>query len=129
MHILIAEDDNTSRVLLESFLSKYGNCDIASNGREAVEAVARARRRRRGYDLIVMDLRMPVMGGLEAIQEIRKAEAAEGMMRPMKIIVVTGQSDMKSITDALLGKCNAYLMKPIDTRVLASELLELGLAG
>jgi two-component system chemotaxis response regulator CheY len=127
MRCLVAEDDATSRVLLQRFLSKYGECDIAVDGREAVKTVSAARKAKRSYDLVCMDLHMPVMNGQEAIREIREQEAAAGILRPAKIIVTTAQTDMGSITLALLGKCNAYLMKPIDTGKLNSELQAIGL--
>jgi two-component system chemotaxis response regulator CheY len=127
MRCLVAEDDATSRVLLQRFLSKYGECDIAVDGKEAVQSVKAARQAKRSYDLVCMDLHMPVMNGQDAIREIREQEAAAGILRPAKIIVTTAQTDMGSITLALLGKCNAYLMKPIDTRKLSSELQAVGL--
>jgi CheY-like chemotaxis protein len=74
-----------------------------------------------------MDLGMPVMDGQEALREIRKLDDAAGVLNQIKIIVTTGQTDMTSITNALIGRCNAYLMKPIDTGKLRSELLELEL--
>jgi two-component system chemotaxis response regulator CheY len=127
MRCLVAEDDATSRVLLQKFLSKYGDCDIAVDGKEAVQTVKAARQAKRSYDLVCMDLHMPVMNGQDAIREIREQESAAGVLRPTKIIVTTAQTDMGSITSALLGKCNAYLMKPIDTGKLSSELREIGL--
>jgi len=127
MKCLIAEDDATSQVLLLGVLSQFGECDIAVDGKEAVEAVNKARQNRRSYDLVCMDLHMPVMDGQEAIREIRKQEAEAGVLKTVKIVVTTALSDMDSITNALLGKCNAYLMKPIDARKLLSELQELGL--
>lgn len=127
MKSLVAEDDLTSRTLLRHFLSQFGECDVVEDGRQAVDAVHNARVERKSYDLVCMDLRMPVMNGHEAIREIRKQEAAAGALRTARIIVTTAHSDMESITQALLGKCNSYLVKPIDTRKLHSELLELGL--
>ena len=109
MKCLIAEDDITSRVLLQQFLSRYGSCDVVGDGRAAVEAVSKARASRSSYDLICMDLRMPGMGGQDAIREIRKEERACGLLRSAKIVVTTSLTDMKSITNALLGKCNAYI--------------------
>ena len=127
MRCLVAEDDVTSRIVLQKFLSKYGECDIVVNGMEAVQAVKKARMERRSYDLVCMDLHMPVMDGQEAIGEIRTQEAEAETLRKMKIIVTTALSDMSSITNALLGKCNAYMMKPIDIAKLQVELRNLGL--
>ena len=127
MKSLVAEDDATNRKLLQTFLSRYGGCDIALDGKEAVDAVRIARQDHRSYDLICMDLRMPEMDGQVAIREIRKQEAAAGVARPVKIIVTTVHAEMEDITGALLGRCNAYLVKPIETAKLKKELKGLGL--
>jgi two-component system chemotaxis response regulator CheY len=127
MRSLVAEDDATNRKLLKTFLSRYGSCDIATDGNEAVNAVCLARQNHQSYDLICMDLRMPVMDGQEAIREIRKQEVAAGVEKLAKIIVTTIHTDTDSIAGALLGRCNAYLVKPIDTAKLKTELKALGL--
>jgi two-component system chemotaxis response regulator CheY len=127
MKCLVAEDDATCRALLHKILSKYGECDIVVDGREAVQAVKNARHKNRSYDLVCMDLRMPVMDGQEAIRQIRAEEAGAGALHTAKVIITTSLTDMGSITHALVGKCNAYLMKPIDTGKLLAELRELGL--
>jgi CheY-like chemotaxis protein len=74
-----------------------------------------------------MDLRMPEMDGQEAIREIRKQEAATGVLRAAKIVVTTIHTDMESITEALQGRCDGYLVKPFDTAKLKRELKALGL--
>jgi len=124
---LVAEDDATSRKLLCTFLARYGSCDIAVDGLEAINAVHTARQGHQAYDLVCMDLSMPGTDGQEAIREIRKQEAAAGAQRPAKIIVTTIHTDMKDITTALLGRCNSYMVKPIDTAKLKKELKTLGL--
>jgi two-component system chemotaxis response regulator CheY len=125
---LVAEDDLTSRTLLQSFLARYGECDIAVDGQQAVEAVKAARDKNAPYDLVCMDLRMPVMDGQQALREIRRQEATSRSVQTVKIIVTTAHSDMESITSALLGRCDSYLVKPIDTAKLLTELKTLGLA-
>ena len=127
MKSLVAEDDVTSRLILQKVLSKYGQCDVAADGRQAVEAVRDALQKNQSYDLVCMDLGMPVMDGQAALREIHKLDAAARVLNPTKIIVTTGQTDMASITNALIGRCNGYLMKPIDIAKLCSELQELGL--
>jgi two-component system chemotaxis response regulator CheY len=127
MKSLVAEDDVTSRLILRKLLSQYGQCDVAIDGRQAVEAVKDALKKNRSYDLVCMDLGMPVMGGQEALREIHKLDAAAGVLNPTKVIVTTGHTDMASIANALGGGCSAYLMKPIDTGKLRKELQEMGL--
>jgi len=127
MKSLVAEDDATNRKLLKVFLSRYGECDVALDGREAVDAVRLACQNHQNYDLICMDLRMPKMDGHEAIREIRKHETSAGIANPSKIVVTTVHTDVESITGALLGRCDSYLVKPIDTGKLRMELKNLGL--
>jgi two-component system chemotaxis response regulator CheY len=124
---LVAEDDATSRKLLQTFLSRYGGCDIALDGKEAVNAVRLACQNHQSYDLVCMDLRMPEMDGLEAIREIRKQEAIDGVLKIAKIIVTTIHTYMEDITGALLSRCNAYLVKPIEIAKLKKELKTLEL--
>jgi two-component system chemotaxis response regulator CheY len=127
MKSLVAEDDATNRKLLQTFLSRYGECDIAIDGKEAVIAVERARENHQGYDLVCMDLRMPHLDGQEAIREIRKQEAASGASKIAKIIVTTIHTGTEDITAAILGRCDAYVVKPIETAKLKKELKALGL--
>ena len=127
MKSLVAEDDVTNRKLLHVFLSRYGHCDIAVNGAEAVSAFRHACQNNQSYDLVCMDLRMPQMDGQEAIRALREEEGSAGTSKSAKIIMTTWHTDTESIEGALLGGCNAYLVKPIDTAKLQKELKAFGL--
>jgi two-component system chemotaxis response regulator CheY len=113
---LIVEDDFTSRLVLQTFLSRYGECHIAVNGREAVEAFRSALQSGQRYDLICMDIMMPEMDGKEAIKQIRAEEEAGGTLSTVgvKIIMTTAVQDMKEVMRCFKELCDAYLMKPID---------------
>jgi CheY-like chemotaxis protein len=67
------------------------------------------------------------MDGQDAIREIRKQEVTVCAERPARIIVTTIHTDMEDITTALLGRCNAYMVKPIDIAKPKKELKDFGL--
>ncbi len=123
MHTLIVEDDFTSRLLLQSLLSKYGECHIAVNGNEALAAFRAAQESGQKYDLICMDIMMPEMDGQTAVREIRALEAAGGTLSThgVKIIMTTALDDAKNVVQSFKS-CDAYLFKPIDTGKLLAHL-------
>jgi two-component system chemotaxis response regulator CheY len=129
MRTLIVEDDFTSRLLLQSLLSKHGECHIAVNGREAVAAFRAAQESGQAYDLICMDIMMPEMDGQTAVREIRSVEEAEGTLstRGVKIIMVTALDDVKSVVESFKALCDAYLFKPIDSGKLLGHIRDLHL--
>jgi CheY-like chemotaxis protein len=82
MKTLIVEDDFTSRLFLQTVLSRYGECHIAVNGKEAVEAHRTAGEDGKRYDLICMDIMMPEIDGREAVKQVRALEEARGIFKP-----------------------------------------------
>jgi two-component system chemotaxis response regulator CheY len=129
MHTLIVEDDFTSRLLLQSFLSQYGDCHIAVNGKEAVAAFRAAQKSGQNYDLICMDIMMPEMDGQTAVREIRAIEEAGGTLSSSgaKIIMTTAVDDVKNVLQSFKSLCDAYLFKPIDTQKLLGHIKEFNL--
>jgi two-component system chemotaxis response regulator CheY len=121
------EDDFTNRVLLQTLLARYGECHIAVNGREAVEAFRVALADDQRYDLICMDITMPEMDGHQAVQEIRRLERSAGNNYPVTIIVTTASSEQDDVSMAQQEDCNGYLLKPIDARRLKALLRKHGL--
>ena len=129
MRILIAEDDFTSRVLIQELLKKYGSSHIAINGQEAVEAVRTALEAKKPYDLICLDIMMPVMDGQTALRQIRELEEARGIISTYgaKIVMVTALDDVKNSMAAFHNLCDGYLVKPINSKLLIAKLRELKL--
>ncbi|HUK23692.1 MAG TPA: response regulator [Terriglobales bacterium] len=131
MRSLIVEDDFTSRLLLQTFLARYGDCHVAVNGKEAVEAFRIAKDTGRDYNLICMDIMMPEMDGQTAVRQIRALEEGEGTMSSsgVKIVMVTALDDVKNVVESFKALCDAYLFKPVDTAKLLGELKTLGLVS
>jgi two-component system, chemotaxis family, chemotaxis protein CheY len=131
MKTLIVEDDFTSRLVLQTYLGRYGECHIAVNGWEAVEAFRTAWEGGQPYDLICMDIMMPEMDGREAVRHVRKIEEARGIPSSggVKIIMTTALDDVKEVMSCFHELCDAYLVKPISLpellkQVQAYELVE-----
>ena len=106
--ILIVEDSEDSRFLLQEFLKK-GPYEItfAENGKLAVEAVAS-----RIFDLILMDIQMPVMDGLAATRLIRELEQQQGRTKT-PLLALTSNARRSDIELSLVAGCDAHVLKPI----------------
>jgi two-component system, chemotaxis family, chemotaxis protein CheY len=131
MKTLIVEDDFTSRLVLQGLLGRYGECHVAVNGKEAVEACADALITGKPYQLVCLDIMMPEMDGLAALKQIRADEERVGILSTSgaKIVMTTALGDLKNIMKAYDGLCDAYLTKPIDGERLHQTLDKLSLRG
>lgn len=129
MKTLIVEDDFTARLVLQKFLSLYGECHIAVNGREGVDAFRMAMESGEGYDLVCMDILLPEMNGEEAVREIRALEESRGILSSAgaKIIMTTAVEDPKAVIRSFQHLCDAYLIKPIHLADLLKHLRNFGL--
>lgn len=108
LRILLAEDNAVNRQLVTALLAKRGHTSVSVvNGREAVAAVANG-----GFDLVLMDVQMPEMDGLQATAAIRKAEKGTGTHVP--IVALTAHA-MKGDREACLAAgTDEYLSKPVN---------------
>lgn len=133
LKILIVEDDFTSRTILDKFLSEFGNCDIASNGMEAIAAFTETYLLDppQTYDLICMDIKMPIMDGLQAcktIREIERGKGIEGTPIETAIVITSAAQDPATIIRACY-ECGAnyYFVKPLDFNQIKRQLQKLRL--
>jgi len=130
MKTLVVEDDFLARALLTTLISEYGECHIAVNGKEALEAIERAFNENAPYDLICLDIKMPVMDGQETLLQLRKMEEERlvSLADATKVIMVTAIDDSKHMMKAIRqGQCEAYLTKPLDRTKLIDHLKKLNL--
>ena len=108
VRILIAEDTATGRDVIRKYLES-ANFDLSfvENGRTAVSA-AQAER----FDIILMDVRMPEMDGLEAIRQIRTHEQAQGLDRT-PIVVISANTSAEDVRDCVEAGADGHIAKPV----------------
>jgi two-component system, chemotaxis family, chemotaxis protein CheY len=129
MRILIVEDEASSRLLLKSFLSEYGDISLAEDGGKAVELFKAAVKSGDYFDLVVLDIKLPVMGGLDVLKTIRNIESDFGIAgaEGTKVIMSTALSDHKSVLVAFREQCEIYLVKPVEKAMLVESMRKLQL--
>jgi two-component system, chemotaxis family, chemotaxis protein CheY len=129
MRVLIAEDDFASRLFMKKFLSKYGECDVAVDGIEAIDAYLNSIQEGRVYDLICLDIMMPRLDGMKALKSIRDIEKQHGIEeeKKVKIIMTTALNDKETVLKAYDIGCEAYAWKPIETEKFITVMRSLGL--
>lgn len=112
LHILLAEDTVDNQVLISRILRRSGaEVTLAQDGIEAVEHALRYK-----FDLVLMDLQMPRLDGLEATRTLRKA----GFDRP--IVALTAHAMREELSQTLSAGCSSHLTKPIDFRKLLQTI-------
>jgi CheY-like chemotaxis protein len=117
INILVVDDNHINRLLLNKVITKWGaTADFAENGLQAVEKITT----NKNYDVVLMDVYMPEMGGIEATQIIRAMD--EPYFKRLPIIALTASmlsSERGLIVDAGM---NDYILKPFDPKGLFEKL-------
>lgn len=122
MKFLAAEDNEINAEILEELLDIEGaTCKIASNGQEALEAFTASKPGE--YDMIFMDVQMPVMNGYEATRAIRSSSHPEAKTIP--VIAMTANAFDDDVKAALDSGMNAHLAKPIDMNKLKNIIAKI----
>lgn len=119
--VLVVEDNPVNQTIVKRMVEKLShevNVSIAGDGQQAVELITQ-----RPFDLVLMDMEMPIMGGLEATEHIR------GLGNHLPIFMVTGNIDKEYVQACTDAGANGHLAKPIDKAELKKILVSTGLAS
>ncbi len=112
IRVLLADDEEAFLQSISKVLTRRGIfLRMARNGREAIDMLSREQ-----FDVIVLDVRMPVMDGLAALEEIRRSDS----LTP--VLFLSGQADLGRVTGALKSGATDYLLKPCDVDMLVSAI-------
>jgi CheY-like chemotaxis protein len=123
-HVLVVDDDPTNRSVVGAFLGPTGVViHFATNGLEAVEAFKAT-----AFDVVLMDVQMPVMDGLAAIREIRAYEARNGSSRA-RIHVLSAHGFAQDIQASLAAGADSHLTKPLSLAEVVAAVFGGDLGG
>ncbi len=129
MRILIVEDDAISRMFLRSFFLKYGACDEAVDGLEALGLYVTAMKDEEPYQLICLDIMMPKVDGVRVLRAIRDLEKQNKIPHEQKVSVImtSALDDKEYVKNAFELGCDAYISKPIDLQQLMKVMNDMGI--
>ena len=118
-NVLVAEDMDVNWEIVQTLLEMHGiNAERAENGQVAVEKIRSAEDGK--YDVVFMDIQMPVMNGLDATRTIRKLEGDYAKSVP--IIAMTADAFSENVTECLAAGMNGHIAKPIDIKHVLKEI-------
>jgi signal transduction histidine kinase len=112
-HVLIVDDDPASRILLENVVSRHYRATLVDSGEAALRILAA-----REFDVILLDIMMPGMNGLEVLKLLRENETTSNL----PVILVSALADSQDVVRGLQMGASDYVTKPIDVNVILARL-------
>ncbi|MFH1761287.1 MAG: response regulator [bacterium] len=115
--ILVADDEKYLVTSIKLWLKSHGyDAAAALNGEMALEKILESNTKDTSYDLLILDIQMPVMNGLELIDRLKRLHIS------IPVLVITGYGDRKLLMELLKRRCNDYLDKPFNEELLLSKV-------
>ena len=113
--VLIAEDNTINAMVFASFLEDWGiDSTVVENGQQAIEIIKSTN----DYDLILMDIHMPIINGIEATREIKKLKSK------LPVIVLSASNYQQAIQEAMEAGANQFISKPVTSSDLYQALIK-----
>jgi PAS domain S-box-containing protein len=117
LSVLVVDDNQINRILVNKVLQKWGTIvDFAENGKEAVDKILANKE----YDVVLMDVHMPIMGGLEATQILRAHP--ETYFQQLPIVALTASMLSSEVNQMTSAGMNDFILKPFDPKTLYEKL-------
>ncbi|MCP4751568.1 MAG: response regulator [Proteobacteria bacterium] len=128
MKILIVDDDLANRQLLQYMLKPFGEIASAEDGEEAYRAFESAHEKKEPFEIIFLDIMMPIMDGHEVLKKIREWEekSLQYGFGEVKIVMVSALGSKEHVLASFKEGCEYYLVKPVTTTKLNEVMVEMG---
>ncbi len=126
--ILIVDDEEVERTVMEDIFGRYGQFVSVANGKDAVIVFEKALEIDKGFDLVLLDISLEDISGLEVLKKIREIEDSQGKSKADQavVIMVTAHSEKEIVMDSIKAGCRAYFIKPLKRAAVDQKLSELG---
>lgn len=127
MKTLVIEDNKLVGLMTQEIMERYGPCDVAFDPVEGFNKYVNSVNTSNPYDLIYLDIIMPIYNGYQLLEMIRNYESSRGIKNPVKCIIVSALTGEEHKTKALTLGADGYFYKPFNINDFNSFLKEKGL--
>ncbi len=126
--ILVVDDEELGRKAMKKIFAGYGQCTSVSNGKDAVNVYRTALDEKKPFNLIILDISLEDISGLEVLKRIKEIENIEniGKEQQTTIVMATSHSEKETVVNCLQAGCKGYFIKPLKPEPVAKRLAELG---
>ncbi len=127
--ILIVDDEKIIRKAMAQVFKKYGECHFANSGQEALKAFIDTFKTQDPFDLIILDISLEDVSGLDVLKEIRTLERNQKIKHSdrSKIIMATGNQKLKMVKACITAGCDNYIVKPLKPSEVVEALEKIGI--
>lgn len=119
--VLVVDDNFLNRQLFVDTLEDLAQCEVAVNGKEAMDKYTASLSGKK-YDLVLLDIAMPEVNGIEFLKMLRDDEKARGLQTEARLPVIMVTAYRQPFIEALDRGCDDYILKPIDPDVLVKKI-------
>ena len=126
MRILTVDDEFVCLTKMTTLLSEVGECDAATNGKQALEMFSRAISDNDPYRLVTIDIEMPEIDGLELLRIMRDTERRARIPYARKLMISSAVTS-HNVGLAAKNECDGFIVKPVKRDVLFAKLAEFGI--
>ena len=129
MRVLIADDEKVCRIKLKLIMQNFGECESVENGKDAVAMFQNAHQQGAPFSLIMLDLDMPKLDGLQVLSEIITAETKLGVPQTQKakVLMVSSSTDKDLVLRCIKSGCDDFIAKPFGITMVSKKLSKLGI--
>jgi len=125
--ILIVDDEEIGRTLMEDIFSKYGSSVSVSSGADALKVYQKGIEKGKPFNLVLLDISLKDISGMDVLKKIKKIDVGQ-IDHNAIVIMVTSHSERDIVIGCIKSGCKAYFIKPLKQDAVDKKMAELGIS-